>query len=65
MHKFKLADLIYADPSGPDVMWEGISEEEWFILKHYRGENDSVYLDMNLEEQFMFLCFVVLAEKTK
>lgn len=59
----KLADLIYDAPSGPDVAWENLPADDFSTVMSYYDNNDgSLYRDMNLEEQFMFLCFVILAE---
>ena len=57
-----LNELIFAAPSGLDVAWEDLNNEEWDNITEYRGDENLIYCDMNLEEQFMFLCFIVLAQ---
>lgn len=61
---FNIKELIYCNPSGKDVAWEYLNYKDWVKLQSYVDWSESLYFAMNLEEQFMFLCFVILSEET-
>jgi hypothetical protein len=64
MYNLAMEKVVFYKPSTSDVAWEDMSDEDWCIISDYRGDNDSLY-DLSLDEQFMFLCFVVQAEGRK
>ena len=56
-----IEELVFDYPSGSDVAWEHVTDDDQVIVSDYRGDENSIY-DMSLEEQFMLLCFVVQSE---
>lgn len=58
----KMEELVFNYPSTNNVAWENITDKDWNILCKYREDYESLYEQMSLDEQFMFLCFVVQSE---
>lgn len=56
-----LEELVFDYPSGNDVAWEHVTDDDWMIVADYRCDENSIY-GLSLEEQFMLLCFVVQSE---
>lgn len=59
-----LIELKYLPPISDDVSWEDLENSEWnYYYDKYVGGYESIYFELDLQEQFMFLCFVILSEE--